>query len=106
MAPPGKYVDTSSGTGRSCPKGTYTDDYNTQSYCLSCDEGFTTESEGSTSQAACSHVLPGHYIAGDGSAMLCDIGTYQPDEGAIYACRPCPYGELKLLPGSATSLGW
>uniref|UniRef100_A0A383VTT6 Tyrosine-protein kinase ephrin type A/B receptor-like domain-containing protein n=1 Tax=Tetradesmus obliquus TaxID=3088 RepID=A0A383VTT6_TETOB len=92
MAPPGSYLDNSS--GKKCQKGTFSTDFNLNSTCDACPDGITTIGDGSTSAAACSLAQKGFYINPDNAAeaLECPLDTYQDQEAAVNACTPCRNG--------------
>ena len=91
LAPAGSYLDK--GTGKKCPKGTYTTDLNRAGVCTPCNEGVTTAAEGSTSAAACDRAIAGYFYNGTGTAVECPINTYNAGESTADSCTPCPNGE-------------
>lgn len=91
MAPAGSYYDK--GTGKKCPKGTYTTDLNQLAVCIPCGDGVTTASEGSTSVAACDRALPGYKYTAANTAEKCDLNTYNAAENTAATCTPCPFSE-------------
>lgn len=91
VAPAGSYLDK--GTGKKCPKGTYTTDLNRAGVCTPCNEGVTTAAEGSTSAAACDRAIAGYFYNGTGTAEVCPINTYNAGETTADSCTACPNGE-------------
>jgi hypothetical protein len=76
-----------------CPKGTYTTELNIQPACTPCNDGVTTEAEGSASALACNRAIVGHYfISANLSAAKCPVHTYKNQESAADSCTPCPFG--------------
>jgi len=91
VAPAGSYYDK--GTGKKCPKGTYTDALNQAAVCTPCGDGVTTASEGSTSVSACDRALPGYKYTADNTAEKCDLHTFNAAESTSPTCTACPFGE-------------
>jgi len=91
VAPAGSYFDK--GTGKKCPKGTYTTGLNQLSVCIPCGDGVTTAAEGSTAESACDRALPGYKYTGSNTAAKCDLDTYNPAESTSSTCTPCPFSE-------------
>jgi len=92
VAPGGSYLDK--GTGKKCPKGTYTTGLNTKSVCDPCNTGVTTAGEGSTSVAACDRAILGYKLTAPNTAVKCEVNTYNDVEGSTAGtCKPCPFSE-------------
>eukprot|EP00775_Hariotina_reticulata_P003536 gene3536-3805_t len=89
VAPAGSYLDK--GTGKKCPKGTYTTGLNQLSVCNPCGDGVTTAAEGSTSVDACDRAVPGYKYTGSNTAEKCDLDTFNPTESTSSTCTPCPF---------------
>jgi hypothetical protein len=104
----------SDGTSYACPVGTYTD-LLAMSVCVSCPEGSTTVSTGSTSSADCFPCSVGtYYDTTTDLCLLCPVNTYSPQPGAIgidsclaEACSGltiCNYGSSGAVPISVLLL--
>ncbi|WIA35695.1 hypothetical protein OEZ86_004101 [Tetradesmus obliquus] len=60
VAPPGYCMGNSA--AKKCPRGTYTDSFNTLSFCIACKAGLTTPDEASTSIGACKLATRGYHL--------------------------------------------
>ena len=100
MAPPGYYLDKSS--GKPCPRGTYTTANNRQAVCSACSAGVTTAVTASTNPSDCALAKPGYYLTGATTAAKCAKNFYQPQISTTTTCTPCAANMVTVKAGSAT----
>ncbi|WIA40625.1 hypothetical protein OEZ86_013961 [Tetradesmus obliquus] len=99
VAPPGSFADMGA-SAKTCPRGTYTPDFNSLPACLTCPAGITTVRDNSTSIGHCKLARKGYYLVNATAAEECPMGSYQGREAEVYKCDECPYGYQTRVEGA------
>lgn len=90
-----------SGTGKPCPKGTYSPSFTNNTFCFACGSGLTTQTEGSKLASDCRVAQRGYFFnPSDATAQPCPLDTYQDTDNLLDSCKPCPSGLKTLLEGA------
>ncbi|WIA42282.1 hypothetical protein OEZ86_008296 [Tetradesmus obliquus] len=98
VAPKGHF--TYNGIAKKCQKGTYSSDFNDQSFCTKCPKGMTTTDEGSIDAMACSYAQRGMFVSTNGEGVECPVDTYNDAERMDTSCIVCPFGLKTETTGS------
>ncbi|WIA20328.1 hypothetical protein OEZ85_006160 [Tetradesmus obliquus] len=99
VAPPGSFADMGA-SAKTCPRGTYTPDFNSLPACLTCPAGITTVRDNSTSIGHSKLARKGYYLVNATAAEECPMGSYQGREAEVYKCDECPYGYQTRVEGA------
>ncbi|XP_023931173.1 sushi, von Willebrand factor type A, EGF and pentraxin domain-containing protein 1-like, partial [Lingula anatina] len=99
----GTYYNSLTQTCDDCPVGQF-QNMTSQTSCMMCPGGGTTDGAGSTSVADCKISCPaGSYFSKvSGSCRLCPVSYYQEQTGQ-FSCDPCPVDKVTRDPGADNS---
>ncbi|XP_071497251.1 uncharacterized protein [Diadema antillarum] len=88
----GTFYDEVTKVCQLCPRGSY-QELAGQSHCVPCEEGQSTEGEGSINATQCKDICEAGHFSTSGlvPCRACEMGTYQPTPMSA-SCLPCPNG--------------